>query len=68
MTAVDRVARTSVNVGGTWYRAGDRVPADVAETVRNTKVFEPVEEAKPVEETKPAPAKRAAKKAAPAAE
>lgn len=34
-----RKLATSVNIDGTWYRAGDTLPEDVAAKVRNPKVF-----------------------------
>lgn len=38
-----RKLATSVNIDGTWYRAGDTLPEDVAAKVRNPKVFAPEE-------------------------
>ncbi len=67
----DRKVKTSVKVGGTWYYAGTTMPAEVADTVTNPKVFEaePEQAAEPtpvvVKEPHAAHTPKPAKKAAP---
>ncbi len=62
----DRKVKTSIKVRGTWYYTGSTMPAEVADTVTNTRVFEDLPAPAPAEvvpET-PKPAKKAAPKKA----
>lgn len=51
--AEGRKLAANVNVGGVWYRAGDNLPAEVAEKVTNPKVFAPDDDGEQQEHNEP---------------